>query len=224
MPKKYFDERLFRFLKSLRRNNKREWFLEHKSEYVEHVQEPILAFLRDLKPELSKLHSRFVVNPKPFGGSMFRIYRDVRFSEDKSPYKTHASAWFRFRAPNPEAEGPGFYFHLQPGECFMGGGIWHPDARTLRLIRDRILEHPEQWERVRRSRVELGGESLTRPPRGYDPEHRWIEDLKRKDYIMSVDFTDAQICGPELMKRFIAACRSGLMLQEFLAKALRLPW
>ena len=143
MPQ-YFSPEVFKFLKSLKRNNKREWFQKNKERYEEELKGPMLQFITDLQAEMRSVSSYVKVNPKPVGGSMFRIYRDMRFSEDKSPYKTHMSAHFRHRSSSKDVHTPGFYFHLEPGECFAAAWIWRPDAPTLLLIRKRIEQNPEK--------------------------------------------------------------------------------
>jgi len=107
---------------------------------------------------------------------MFRIYRDVRFAADKSPYKTHAAAQFRHRAAK-DVHAPGFYLHLEPGGCFVGVGIWHPDGPTLAAIRTALVADPPGWtgaigDRAFKRAFTLGGDALKRPPQGFDPGHR----------------------------------------------------
>jgi uncharacterized protein (TIGR02453 family) len=160
------------------------------------------------------------------GGSLFRIYRDTRFSKDKRPYKTHAGLSFR-HCDGREVHGPVFYLHLEPGSVFAAAGMWHPDADTLRKVRDAIAEHPGRWKRVLASRgVELdeGHDGLKRAPRGYDPDHPFVEDLKRRSFTASTRFTQSQACAPEFLRRFTTACRQKAPLMEFLTNAAGLPW
>ena len=100
---------------------------------------------------------------------MFRIYRDTRFAKDKSPYKTHVAAHFRHKQTSADVHGPGFYFHLDPGGCFIGGGLWLPEPPSLKKVRDSIAYDPKGWGKVRRAVKEIEGDGLTRPPQGYDP-------------------------------------------------------
>jgi uncharacterized protein (TIGR02453 family) len=111
--------------------------------------------------------------------------------------------------------------NLEPNNCFAAAGVWHPDNSTLTRIRMAIVSKPVQWARVRR-RLELEGDSLVRPPRGFDPNHRFIDDLKRKDFVASIGLTEAQACGPKFMRDFVAACKRMLPLVEFTTKALGL--
>ena len=181
----YFSPELFRFLRQLKKNNRRDWFAANKPRYEREVRDPLLGFITDFGPRLSKISSHFVADPRPAGGSMFRIYRDTRFAKDKSPYKIMAAAQFRHQ-DGKDVHAPGFYLHLEPGNVFVGTGIYHPDNRTPTKVRDAIIEHPDRWRRIVTARAfkenwTLGGGSLKKPPRGYDPEHPFIEDLKRKD-------------------------------------------
>src|SRR5205807_6149668 len=136
------------------------------------------------------------------GGSMFRVHRDVRFSPDKSPYKTHAAARFAHTAGR-DIHAPVYYFHLAPGEIFLAAGLWHPEPETLAKIRDTIVKQPQKWKRAVsdaafKSHWDLGdGDKLTRPPKGYDPEHPMIEDLKRRSFAAGAELSEAEACSPQ---------------------------
>jgi uncharacterized protein (TIGR02453 family) len=218
----FFTPELFVFLRQLKRHNNREWFARNKSRYEQAVRDPALLFIGSFASELAKLSSQFVADPRPTRGSLFRIYRDTRFSSDKHPYKTHVGIRFS-HAAGKDAHAPVFYLHLQPGLCFAGGGVWHPDNTTLTKIRTAIVRQPERWAKLRRN-LELEGDSLARPPRGYDPQHPFIEDIKRKDYLASVDLTEAQVCGPKFLREFAAVCRTMSPLVEFTTEALGLKF
>jgi uncharacterized protein (TIGR02453 family) len=220
--KAHFTPDLFRFLEELTANNQREWFLANKERYISAVRDPFLRFIADLSFPLNSISPYAVADPRPSGGSLFRIYRDVRFSEDKSPYKTHAAAYFSHAKAGRNVHAPGFYLHLEPRGCFAAAGLWHPDPSTLNRIRNAIVAQPKSWEKVRRSRWKMEGESLSRPPKGYDPDHRFIEDLKRKDFVFSVALAEEQVCGPRFLSDFLGICRKMSPLVEFLTKALQL--
>ncbi len=225
---RYFRPALFKFLRELKHNNNREWFAANKPRYQSEVRDPLLRFVSDFGPHLHQLSRHFVADARPVGGSLFRIYRDTRFSPDKRPFKTWAAAQFRHERGG-DVHAPGFYLHLEPGEVLAATGIWHPDAETLARIRDAIVAHPRQWQRAVsgpkfKALCSLGGESLSRPPRGYNPEHPWIEDLKRKDFVGWTDFTQAQACAPDFLARFSAACAAAAPLMEFLTRAVGLDW
>jgi uncharacterized protein (TIGR02453 family) len=229
MPgKTSFDRRLFRFLRELEANNDREWFEDNKSRYVTDVRDPLLAFIHAFGPRLQKISPYMVADPRPHGGSMFRIHRDTRFSKDKSPYKTHAAAQFRHEV-GKDAHAPCFYLHLQPGRCFAGAGLWHPDGNALRGIRNAIVDHTAEWKRVTgsrawRSRVTMEGDVLQRPPRGFDPEHECIDDIKRKDFIAVAPFKESDVCAPGFLDTFTRFCRSNDRWMRFLTRAVGVSW
>ena len=218
----FFQPDLFDFLRQLKRHNNREWFARNKTRYQQIVVEPALLFINSFAAPLAKLNPHFVADARPTRGSLFRIYRDIRFSADKRPFKTHIGIQF-LHENGKDAHAPMFYLHFEPQGCFAAAGVWHPDNRVLTTIRTAILSQPEQWKKVRR-KVEIEGDSLTRPPRGYDPAHRFIEDIKKKDYVTSVALSDEQVCSPKFMREFTAACRTMLPLVEFTTKALGLKF
>lgn len=222
-----FDADLFRFLSDLAENNSRDWFQENRDRYVDSVQEPSLQFVSDMGPLLETISPRFRAIPKKVGGSLFRIHRDVRFSKDKSPYKTHVGIRFPHER-SKDVHTPGFYLHLQPGACFAGLGLWHPASKDLRAIRDAIVEDPDRWVAARddanlREHLEFGGgESLKRAPRGVDADHPLIEDLKRKDFLASTQLDDDAVLDEDLPLRVAEIFRAGLPLVAFLCGALGL--
>src|SRR5215468_7255521 len=142
-----FAPALFRFLRDLRKNNDRDWFTAHKDVYERDVKEPALAFISAFAPALRRISPHLVADARPVGGSMFRLHRDVRFSNDKRPYKTHVGIQFR-HAKAEGAHAPGFYLHLEPGDVFAGAGIWQPDGAVLSEVRDAIAESPARWARA----------------------------------------------------------------------------
>jgi uncharacterized protein (TIGR02453 family) len=222
MPETFFSADLFDFLRQLKRHNNREWFTKNKARYQQVVVTPALQFISGFAPHLAGLSPNFVADPRPTRGSLFRIYRDTRFSPDKRPFKTHIGIHFSHEN-GKDAHAPVFYLHLQPDECFAAAGVWHPDNPALTKIRSAIVREPETWGKVRR-KVELEGDSLTRPPRGYSPAHPFIEDIKRKDFVASIPFSEGQVCGPKFMRDFTAACRTMLPLVEFTTNALGLKF
>ncbi|MES2682743.1 MAG: DUF2461 domain-containing protein [Pseudomonadota bacterium] len=232
MSKAYFTPASFKFLKALKANNNKPWFAEHKAEYEACVKAPCLTFITDLAAPLSKISAQMIANPKPIGGSLFRIHRDARFSADKSPYKTHAGMSFYHAATKATAraegqnammgrlDAPGFYLHIEPGECFVGGGLWHPQGDTLKRVRGYMVSNPASWRKATQGKpfsnyFTLEGDSLQRPPQGYDPAHELITDLKRKDFIGSAKLTQAQVCSDELLP---------LVLSHYKALAPMIDW
>ena len=224
----HFGPELFEFLLDLRANNDREWFQANKGRYERHVKEPLLGFIEDFEPYLHSISEHFVADSRANGGSMFRIYRDVRFSKDKTPYKTQAAVQFRHEAAK-SVHAPGFYLHLAPDEVFAGVGIWRPDSATVGRIRSRIVEDPGGWERAVgdpdfTEEYDLAGDSLKRPPKGFDPEHPYVEDLKRKDHIATCIFDEDEVTADGFIDSFADVCRTSSPYMEFLTRAVGLPY
>jgi uncharacterized protein (TIGR02453 family) len=217
-----FGPELFRFLGDLKANNDRDWFNANKDRYEEHVRGPALDFVADFAPHLEQVSPHFVADPRPSGGSLFRIHRDTRFSKDKSPYKPYVGIQFRHERAK-DAHTPGFYLHLQPRSVFAGVGIWHPDTPTLARIREAIVEDPTAWKRATSS-LRLVGDSLKRAPAGFDPEHPLIGDLRRKDYIASVELTQGDVCSRGFLERFARTCEEASPLVRFVCGALELAY
>jgi uncharacterized protein (TIGR02453 family) len=218
---RYFTPESFAFLRELRENNNREWFAQHKQRYEREVRDPALRFISDFGPYLSRIAPKLVADPRR---SMFRIYRDTRFSRDKSPYKTHVGIHFFHEKAKAAASVPGFYLHISPGECFAGGGIWHPDPGSLAKIRAAIAAKSPDWVRIKKSKLPVEGGSLKRPPRGFAADHPLIDDLKRTDFISSIRLKDADLTSPNFLATFDRACKKMTPLVAFVAKSLRLSW
>ena len=190
------------FLKQLARNNNRNWFNENKQRYEDDVRTPSLRFIEAMGHEIPKhLSKHFLAQPKKVGGSLMRVYRDTRFAKDKTPLKTNVGIQFRHEL-GKDVHAPGFYVHIEPGNCFLGAGIWHPESKVLSAIRNFIADNPNAWKKITSTRAfrknwELVGDTLIRPPRGFDPEHELIVDLKRKDFIACMNFEDGEINSPK---------------------------
>jgi len=183
----FFCEDTFSFLSRLGENNNRDWFHEHKNEYEQHVREPALGFIRAMQPELARFAPHFIAVDKKVGGSLMRVYRDVRFGKNKQPYKTNIGIQFRHEL-GKDVHAPGFYLHIEAHEVFVGAGIWHPDSQTLKKIRTYIDAHPTRWQDALNDKAfnkafSLAGDSLKRAPKGYPLDHPMINELKRKDFI-----------------------------------------
>ncbi len=222
----YFTPDLFRFLEELRQHNQRDWFERNKERYESAVRGPFLSFIGDLGVPLKKINPHIIADPRPVGGSMMRIYRDIRFSRDKSPYKSFVAAHFQ-DARGKKGATPAYYLRLEPGRSMVGAGIWRPEPGALKNIRDAIVADGKRWQRVTRaadfrSMCGMAGESLKRPPAGYDPTHPLIEDIKRKDFATSSPLDERQVCGPGLMKSVLEAFRTTAPFIDFLADAVGL--
>jgi uncharacterized protein (TIGR02453 family) len=195
------------FLRGLRRNNDREWFLANRERYEAEVRGPMAALVEELDVRLAELAPEIVGNPKR---SMFRIHRDVRFSNDKSPYKTNAACWFYHmdagRGVGGEAAhgGAGFYFDIDPDESWVGGGTWMPPRPTLARLRERIDEEHESLVEILGAPAlkPFGGLSreamLTRMPRGYDADHPAAELLRHQSFTMGRQVRDADLYSARL--------------------------
>jgi uncharacterized protein (TIGR02453 family) len=189
-PFEGFPEEGIRLLQRLKRNNTRSWFQAHKAEYEGTVRFPMQCLIAGLRRDLGADIPEIDFNPR---GSIFRIYRDTRFSKDKTPYKTNIAASFRLRGTQGPIENPGLYVGIEPGEIFMGGGLYMPSGDQLKKIRKRIVDDPDSYLAIigdRRFRAAFDGvlgETLRRAPQGYPPNHPMIEHLKHKQFYIGVE-------------------------------------
>ena len=218
----------FRFFEELAANNNRPWFNDNKARYYESVVNPVSEFIVCMAPRLRRISPHYVADPRPHGGSMFRIYRDTRFSGDKSPYKTHAGVHFR-HAAGRDAHAPGFYVHLAADGLYFGGGIWRPPNPQLNRIRAFIVDNARSWGRIANARAvrEAGGidgDALKRPPRGYDADHPHIEDLKRKSFYLMTKAPPEDALQAGFDTQVAAAFRRAAPLTRFVCDALDLPF
>jgi uncharacterized protein (TIGR02453 family) len=226
--KSHFGSNFFEFLKDLKANNNRQWFNANKEQYIDEVRTPLQQFVLDFGPHLKKISHHFIADPRLIGGSIFRVYRDIRFSKDKTPYKTHAAAQFR-HTEGKSAHAPCFYLHLSPSEVLAGFGIWQPDSPSLLNIRNTIVSKPGEWKKVVKGKnfklkCIMGGVSLKRPPKGFDPDHPFIEDLKRKDFFSQINFTPQDASSSSFIDEYIKACKTAVPFMKFLTKALDLEF
>jgi uncharacterized protein (TIGR02453 family) len=224
MPDPHFSHELFDFLSELEDHNTRDWFNANKPRYERYVKGAAMAFIRDFEAPLHTVSPHFQAIPKAVGGSLFRIYRDVRFSKDKSPYKTHTGVHFRHEAAK-DAHAPGFYLHLAPGEVWGGFGIWKPPNPALNKIRDAIVKRPDEWAEIQQALAVANmpchmGESLERVPRGYDKEHVHATALKRKSHAATFAWTPGDVVHPDFMDRYAAACQQAAPVMRFICEAL----
>lgn len=220
----YITDKTFQFLLELRDNNNKEWFNENKDRFESDLREPLLKLIADFQDPLNRISSAYRAIPKKSGGSLFRIFRDVRFSPNKEPYKTNAGIHFRHKDAK-DVHAPGFYLHIDPEGCFVGMGIWKPEAEPLKQIRERIANKPEEWKRVTSSPalgagLEVAGDKLKRPPRGFDRDHPMIEDLKRKDFLVSRNITIDEILADEFLRKLEELFMGGREFMAFLGAAL----
>ena len=160
---------------------------------------------------------------------MFRIYRDVRFSKNKSPYKEHGACHFRHRL-GKDAHAPGFYVHLQPGEIFFGGGIWTPPGPELLKIRETIADSPAAWKKITGNKKikdmfgAIRGDGLKTAPRGFDPEHPNIEDLRRKSFFLMRHEKPGLAHNTEFLDVVEETFNTSKPLMQFICHALEVPF
>ena len=223
-----FKPESIRFLRQLKKNNNRDWFNENKSRYEEDVLDVALNFIQSMHDPLQAIAPHFTAIPKRMGGSLMRVYRDTRFSKNKTPYKTNIGIQFRHEQAK-DVHAPGFYVHIDPDEVFLGVGLWRPDSDGLAAIRDKIAHQQQQWLRVRDDKTfkryfHLSGQSLTRPPRGFDKDHPLVEDLKRKDFIAVRNLDIDEATQPRFQQKVETSFKAALPLMRFLCKAVGVPF
>jgi uncharacterized protein (TIGR02453 family) len=218
-----FEKATLNFLQELAANNDREWFLENKHRYENDVLDVALRFIISMQDPLREIAPHFTAVPTRVGGSLMRVYRDTRFSKNKTPYKTNVGIQFRHERAR-DVHSPGYYLHVEPERTFVGVGMWRPDSDSLRRIRERIVARPAEWKRAMSDATfnryfTLGGESLTRPPRGFDAGHECIEDIKRKSFIAVRDLAPGDCLKPQFQRTVESSFRSGEPLMRFLCKS-----
>ncbi len=218
-----FTRKTLAFLRALKRNNDREWFRAHKADYEQHVRAPMVEVLARLAEDLPSFAPEMVSDPRV---SLYRIYRDTRFSADKSPLKTHVAAHFPDRRL-PKSEGAGLYFHLEPSGVWMGGGLYMPPAQTLRRIRERIATDHRTLHRIVTGKAftsavgALDGEQLTRVPRGYQSTHPAADYLRRKQFLAGLDRPAELALSPRFYPELLRVFRAIVPLIRFLNTPLR---
>jgi len=219
-----------RFFRQLAAHNEKQWFEAHRSEYEHDVREPMRELIEELDARFARFAPEIGGDPKR---SMFRIHRDIRFSKDKSPYKTHAACWFHHRSASRRvgaeaSEGSaGFYFHLEPGKSLIGAGVWMPPRPQLNRLRDAIAEKPHAFIRVTRELPKrFGGLDdsavLKRMPRGYPDDHPAARWLRYQSFVSGRPLSDAQATGAKLPALLSREFEALLPLVRWLNEALGL--
>jgi uncharacterized protein (TIGR02453 family) len=221
-PFEGFPQEGIDFMKRLKRNNNRPWFEKHKEEYESFVKLPMQSLIVALQPHFEKFAPEFDLNPKR---SLFRIYRDVRFSKDKTPYKTHAAAHLVLRGKPKGVEGSGYYLHIEPGEVFLGGGIYMPDGDQLKKIRRAIADHAEQFLAIiqkttfKKKFGKLEGAKLQRVPQGYDADHAMAEWLKYKQFFVGVEWPESKCLKRGFVSEVAGVFETAAPMVRFLNEA-----
>lgn len=219
-----FSKATLNFLDQLAAHNERAWFETHKTQYENLVRAPALDFIAAMAPALQTFAPHFSADPRKMGGSLMRVYRDIRFSRNKTPYKTNIGIQFRHELAK-DVHAPGFYVHIATDGCLLAAGCWHPEPEVLGKIRDLVAQHPEQWFAARDAKPfsdhwSLDGERLSRPPRGYDPTHPAIEDIKRKDFVAVAPLSFNEAISSNLVKLAGQRFAETVPLMNFLCTAL----
>jgi uncharacterized protein (TIGR02453 family) len=225
-----FRPEAIQFLADLAENNDRAWFQPRKGEYERLLKEPLQALIAALADRFEARGIPLRADPAK---SPFRIYRDVRFSKDKSPYKTNLGASFPWIGDGPGDGGPrshsanvhsgGGYFHLSPGEIFVGGGIWHPEKPWLDAFRRRVVDDPLGLRELTEepsfsaSFGSLSGDSLRRVPTGFPPDHPEADLLKLKDVTFGRRLSDSEAASPALPDLLTESFATALPVLRYLA-------
>jgi uncharacterized protein (TIGR02453 family) len=195
---------MFAFLRELEANNHKTWWEENKDRYNTVVRDPALDFNTDFGARLARISPHFIADSRTAGGSLMRPYRDTRFSRDKTPYKTNVGIQFRHEE-GKDIHAPGFYLHLEPGSCFAGVGLWHPETAVARSIREAIHDDPEAWAKATKrkgftdtwSMAPDDDEMLKRVPAGLDPAHPHADDLRMKSFIAGATLTQKRVTSSD---------------------------
>jgi uncharacterized protein (TIGR02453 family) len=223
-----FTHKTIRFLEHLADNNNRPWFNENKHRYEEHIREPALSFIEEMEPHIKKVSPHFTAIAKKTGGSLMRIYRDTRFANDKTPYKTNISFHFRHEA-SKDAHSPCFYVNISPHSTYAAAGIWHPGGPSLGMIREMISDNPVSWQNILSSprfkrQFTLSPKALKTYPRGYAKDHPLIHDLRRTEYIGFHPLTVEDALSPNLAKIATKQFKTATPFVEYLCIALGLSF
>lgn len=231
MGKRHFSKEVFGFLRELEQNNEKAWWDANKDRYVEVIREPALEFITDFGEVLNKISPHFLADSRTVGGSLMRPYRDLRFSPDKTPYKTNIGIQFRHES-GKDVHAPGFYLHLEPRACFAGAGLWHPETKVARKIRQAIYDDPGGWERATRGKrfedvwsiTQDEDEYLKRVPREFDEGHPHADDLRLKSFIGSAKLTQSQVTSTSFAEDLGAMFKASAPFTGFLCRAVGLPF
>lgn len=218
----HFSPEALRFLRGLKRNNDREWFEKRKALYERELKAPILALATEVNEAMLDFAPHHVRDPRK---AVMRIYRDVRFSTDKSPYKTQVAAWWS-RAGLEKTSGGGFYFHISPAEVTIAAGVYMPERDQLLAIRRHLVEHHQDLrklladKKLRASMQEFDGRKLSRPPKGFpagDPKIDAAMDLLLcRQWGLSATLPVDTATSPKLAKEIIARFRAAAPVVAFL--------
>jgi uncharacterized protein (TIGR02453 family) len=231
LASKHFTPALFTFLRDLEANNEKTWWDANKDRYQAVVRDPALDFITDFGGRLHELSPHFVADARTTGGSLMRPFRDIRFSPDKTPYKTNVGIQFRHEA-GKDVHAPGYYLHLEAGACFAGVGLWHPETEVARTLRQTINDQTDAWAAATKVDEFVStwtldhdeDEMLKRVPPGLDPDHPYADDLRMKSFIAGTSLTQKQVTTAGFDEQLATMFSRGSRFTEFLCDALGLPF
>ncbi|MEM7475807.1 MAG: TIGR02453 family protein [Planctomycetota bacterium] len=223
-----FPKATFRFLRSLERNNNRDWFQNNRGHYEDFFLNPALSFINAMQPVLSTTAPLLVADARKTGGSLMRIYRDTRFSKEKTPYKTNIGIQFRHQSGR-DVHAPGIYMHIDSEQCFLGAGMWKPPSDAIRMIRLLIEDSPKRWSRLLqrkgfRQSFELFDDRLKTAPRGFAKDHPMIDDLRLKSFVAMTNLSQAEVQSPQLISQTTKLIKAARPLMEFLCESVGQPY
>ena len=231
MAKKHFTKGVFDFLNELESNNEKVWWEDNKDRYIHVIREPALVFINDFESRLKTISPHFVADSRTVGGSLMRPYRDVRFSKDKTPYKTNVGIQFRHEQ-GKDVHAPGFYLHIEPRACFAGVGLWTPETSVARAIRQAIHDDPSGWKKAAKARGFSDTWSITpdeddmlkRVPKELDDGHPYPDDLRMKSFIAGARLSQAQVTSEGFDAELASMFTKGSAFTRFLCDAVEIPF
>ncbi|HEY4613513.1 MAG TPA: DUF2461 domain-containing protein [Bacteroidota bacterium] len=223
-PFEGFPKEALRFLKGLKKNNTRPWFEKHKGEFESYVKLPMQSLIVALQPHFARFAPEFELHPKR---SIFRIYRDVRFSKDKSPYKTHVAMHSVLRGAPKGVEGSGYYLHVEPGQVFLGAGVYMPESDHLKKIRKALVEHSKEFLSIVEGNAfkkrfgKMEAAKLQRVPQGYNPAHPMADWLKYKQFFVFEEWPESRCHSAKFLNEVAKSFEAATPLVKFLNEAMK---
>lgn len=224
---KHFTRGVFDFLKELELNNNKPWWEENKDRYIRVIREPALDFVEDVGARIQNLSPHYLADPRTNGGSLMRPYRDVRFSKDKTPYKTNVGIHFRHEG-GKDVHAPGFYLHIEASGSFGGVGLWNPEAKVARQIRQAINEDPAGWKGSAKGKaftdiwsIDHGDQStLRRVPKEFDEDHPYPDDLRLKSFTAGTKLSHKTITSDGFDAELVREFKKASNYMAFLSSAI----
>ncbi|MGH3651240.1 MAG: DUF2461 domain-containing protein [Acidimicrobiia bacterium] len=231
MGTRYFGREVFEFLKELEANNDKTWWEDNKDRYLRTIREPALDFIADFGKHLHQISPHFVADTRVNGGSLMRPYRDMRFSSDRAPYKTNVGIRFGHER-GKDVHAPGFYVHLEPGQNFAGVGLWHPETRVARAIRQAINDDPDGWKDSAYSKGFTGtwslgdhdDDRLQRVPKGLDADHPFPDDLRLRSFSAGTRLTQKMVTSASFDNDLSELFTMAAPYARFLCGAIGVPF